>query len=417
MMPLSLSDSPAAAASIALLQRHNDRMARSIQLYAGACMLSPRVRESLLNSMGLMPAMGDPYRKQQPGTNEISALEELVCDQLNALFGSTWADARLQSCTYANAAVYAAFSQPKDLVAAISAEDGGHISHHEAGTLGVLQRRHLPLVFTGGLYDDAASAQRIRTHSPRIVMLGASVMLDPYTVDDTIRAARECGAVLVYDASHVAGLIAGGLYQNPMDMGFDLMTMSTYKTLSAPPGGVLLGKDLRMRDQLRRQLVGGWTSNYDAGRLVGLSVALDEARQFMHDYMRQSIANAAYLCDALRDRDVPVLSSGRHDPGHAQTSHQLLIQTDTPADARTLLERAEAVGILAGTARVPGRPARGSLRLGMHVVTRQGITPQALDRLADCLHRLCLEPTPAAELRLAVQRISDDLGQCLYCFQ
>jgi len=392
-------------------------MARSIQLYAGACMLSPRVREALANSMGLMPAMGDAYHKQQPGTDEISALEALVSSQLNALFGGAWADARLQSCTYANAAVYAAFSRPNDLVAAIDAADGGHVSHHESGTLGVLQRRHLPLTFTDGVYDDAASARSILQHAPRIVMLGASVMLDPYTVDQTIQAARACGALLVYDASHVAGLIAGGLYQNPMQMGFDIMTMSTYKTLSAPPGGLLLGHDPETYERLKRHLVGGWTSNYDAGRLAGLSVALDEAGRFMSGYMRRAVANAAGLHRALRDRGVPVLNSGGAAPG-PQSSHQLMIQTDTPAQARALLARAEAVGILTGTARVPGRPDRGGVRLGTHVVTRQGISPQALDMLADCLSRLYFEPSCAtADLANVVQNINDGLKRCLYCYE
>lgn len=402
-------------AAITLIRQHEARMARSIQLYAGACILSPRVHEALSNSMGLMPAMGEAYRKQQPGTQEVSALEELVSGQVNALFGGAWAEARLQSCTYANAAVYAAFSRPNDLVAAIAAQDGGHVSHHESGTLGVLDRRHLPLVFTDGVYDDAASAQQIRRHRPRIVMLGASVMLDPYTVDATIHAAHECGALLVYDASHVAGLIAGGLYQNPMDMGFDLMTMSTYKTLSAPPGGLLLGKDPEHYERLKRHLVGGWTSNYDAGRLAGLSVALEEAQHFMRDYMRQAVADAAYLHQALQDRGVPVLNSGRPE-AVAQSSHQLVIQTDTPADARALLERAEAVGILAGTSSAPGRPGRGGLRLGLHVATRRGIRHDALDTLADCLSRLYADPAPATDLVDTVRRIVDGLDCCLYCF-
>lgn len=389
-------------------------MARSIQLYAGACILSPRVHEALSNSMGLMPAMGEAYRKQQPGTEEVSALEDLVSSQINALFGGAWAEARLQSCTYANAAVYAAFSRPGDLVAAIAAQDGGHISHHESGTLGVLDRRHLPLVFTDGVYDDAASAQQIRQHKPRIVMLGASVMLDPYTVDHTIQAARECGALLVYDASHVAGLIAGGLYQNPMHMGFDLVTMSTYKTLSAPPGGLLLGKNPEHHERLKRHLVGGWTSNYDAGRLAGLSVALEEAQHFMRDYMRQSVADAAYLYQALKNRGVPVLSSGRPE-STAQSSHQLVIQMNTPADARTLQERAEAIGIIAGTSSVPGRPGRGGLRLGLHVATRRGIQHEALDTLADCFDRLYADPAIAPDLADTVRRIADGLDRCLYC--
>src|SRR5690606_298391 len=129
-----------------------------IQLYAGSCMLSPTVERALDNHMGLMPAMGDSYSKQQPGTDEISALEVMVSRQLTGIFGGTWAEPRLQSCTYANAAVYAAFSSPGDSIASIGAEEGGHVSHHSEGTVGLLGRKNLSLAFSNGVSDEIGRA-------------------------------------------------------------------------------------------------------------------------------------------------------------------------------------------------------------------------------------------------------------------
>lgn len=406
----TLSSTPYAALELA--RSFESRMARGIQLYAGSCLLSPRVHQALNNSMGLMPAMGEAHHKQQPGTGEISQLEELVNKQLTALFDSHWAEARLQSCTYANAAVYAAFSEPGELIATISSEHGGHISHHEQGTLGVLSRRQLPLLFSNGVYDDPASAELIRTHRPRIVMLGGSVTLAPYDTRETVLAAQETGALLVYDASHVAGLIAAGLYQNPMHLGFDIMTSSTYKTLSAPPGGLLLGRHDKHLRKLKQYLVGGWTSNYDASRLTGISVALDEAKLHMRQYMGDMLHHVNYLYEALRKLGVDVI--GSLQTGHSRpSSHQLVIRTGSAEQATALSKRAERLGIYAGTARIPNQAQAGGWRLGAQVITRQGITEAGLDRLAWCLHGLINE-APEAEIAAEVQSLAAELNHCMY---
>lgn len=400
-------------AALELVRHFEARMAQGIQLYAGSCMLSPRVHQALNNTMGLMPAMGEAHQKQQPGTAEISELEELVNAQLKQLFDSAWAEARLQSCTYANAAVYAAFSEPGDWVASISAEHGGHISHHDHGTLGVLSRRQLPLIFSAGIYDDLANAALIRAHRPRIVMLGGSVTLAPYDTQASVLAAQEVGAILVYDASHVAGLIAAGLYQNPMHMGFDIMTSSTYKTLSAPPGGLLIGRHPKHLNRLKQHLVGGWTSNYDAGRLAGISIALDEAKLHMRKYMSDMLHQVNYLYEALRKLGVDVVGSLQASQPKP-SSHQLLIRTRDAAQATALSKKAERLGIYAGTARLPNQPEAGSLRLGVQVITRQGITEPGLDRLAWCLHGLIYDEVDE-KIAAEVKNLAAELNDCLYC--
>src|SRR5690606_15212407 len=208
----------------------------------------------------------------------------------------------------------------------------------------------------------------ISRERPKIVMLGASVMLDPYTVDATISAARDCGALLVYDASHVAGLIAGKAYQNPMDMGFDIMTASTYKTLAGPPGGILVGRHQGHHDALRRHIVGGWASNYDASRLVGLSVALEEAAVFMPEYARRMLETAGDLAAALRRQGIAAIGSAM--PGDAPpSSHHIVIPVPDKEVARRLSQRAGQAGLYVGTASVPGQPTAGGLRIGTQVIS------------------------------------------------
>ncbi|UYO93211.1 hypothetical protein [Pollutimonas sp. M17] len=399
--------------ALALVEAHKKRMDNGIQLYAGSCMLSPTVERALMNNMGLMPAMGDPYDKQQPGTDEISALEVLVGAQLTDLFGGAWAEPRLQSCTYANAAVYAAFSSPGDSIASIGAQEGGHVSHHSSGTVGLLGRRNLPLAFSNGIYDDLASARVISRERPKIVMLGASVMLDPYTVDATISAARDCGALLVYDASHVAGLIAGKAYQNPMDMGFDIMTASTYKTLAGPPGGILLGRHRDHHDALRRHIVGGWASNYDASRLAGLSIALEEAAVFMPEYSRKMLATAQGLAAALRREGIAAIGSAM--PGDVPpSSHHIIIPVRDAGTARELSRQAGQAGLYVGTASVPGQASAGGLRIGTQVISRQGATEEDIAGIAACFRHL-LDGRPG-DMEQMVGSIAARLRACLYCF-
>lgn len=405
--------STGAKRALELVAAHRNRMETGIQLYAGSCMLSPTVESALVNTMGLMPAMGDAYSKQQPGTDEISALEVLVSGQLINLFGGAWAEPRLQSCTYANAAVYAAFSQPGDSIASISAREGGHVSHHGEGTVGLLSRRNLPLAFSNGLYDDEASARIISKERPKIVMLGASVMLDPYTVDATMSAARDCGAVLVYDASHVAGLIAGKAYQNPMDMGFDIMTASTYKTLAGPPGGILIGRHESHHDALRRHIVGGWASNYDASRLAGLSVALEEAAAFMPEYARKMLATAQDLASALKREGIAAIGSAV--PGDAPpSSHHIIIPVPSADAARRFSQQAGQAGLYVGTASVPGQPAAGGLRIGTQVISRQGAAEQDIAGIAACFRHL-LDGRPD-DMEPLLRSIASRLNACLYCF-
>jgi glycine hydroxymethyltransferase len=407
------SISGGALRALQLVEAHTKRMKSGIQLYAGSCMLSPTVERALVNNMGLMPAMGDSYSKQQPGTDEISALEVLVSGQLTKLFGGGWAEPRLQSCTYANAAVYAAFSAPGDTIATISAQEGGHVSHHQEGTVGLLGRRNLSLAFSHGIYDDKASAKIITRERPRIVMLGASVMLDPYTVDATISAARDCGALLVYDASHVAGLIAGKAYQNPMDMGFDIMTASTYKTLAGPPGGILIGRHQNHHDALRRHIVGGWASNYDASRLAGLSVALEEAAAFMPEYARKMLATAQELAAALKREGIAAIGSAM--PGDVPpSSHHIIIPVSSAEAARRFSQQAGQAGLYVGTASVPGQPAAGGLRIGTQVISRQGATGQDIAGIAACFRHL-LDDRPA-DMEQLLSAIASRLRACLYCF-
>jgi glycine hydroxymethyltransferase len=386
-----------------LLRAHAQRHRLGLQLYAGANYLSPLAERALACGLGAMPAMGRPFAKQQPGTDEVSALEQLVEVQLLHLFGGSWAEARLQSCTLANAVLYTTFCAPGGLIATIAPQDGGHVSHQADGTIGMLGRRCMALPFRDGNLDDAQSAAAIAQQRPAIVMVGGSVMLAPYRLEQTLRAARAVGAVLVYDASHVLGLIAGGVFQDPLALGVDIMTASTYKSLGGPPGGILVGRHPAHAEAIRRQVVGAWTSNYDAARLASLSVALSEAREFMPAYARQMLENAGVLGQALRGLGVAV--AGDEGPGELPATHQLVIRCSDREEAQRRSRLAEAQGLYIGTCSVPGDARAGGLRIGTQAVTRKGADAADMREIARCLAGL-LGKSGETDVAAAVRTIA-----------
>lgn len=365
-----------------LVADYQRRMTTGLLLYAGTNFASPVVERILSSGLGQMPAIGMPHAKQQTGTQEISALEDLVEKQALEIFGGAWAECRLQSCTLANAAVVAGFSDLGDTVGAISLADGGHISHHAPGTVGLLNRRTLTLPFANGQYDDAAAGAKIAHERPKIVIVGASVMLWPYQLHQTIKASREVGALVIYDASHVLGLIAGGKFQNPMELGVDIMTASTYKSFGGPPGALVVGSQKAQGETLRSAVAGAWASNYDASRVAAISIALAEAKEFMPSYADAMLRNAAAFSKTLRRRDVNVL--GAESFGSPQT-HQVVVCCESHERGRELSRVAESCGIYVGTCNVPGEPNMGGLRFGTQAVTRMGAGTSDMEKIGLCV--------------------------------
>jgi glycine hydroxymethyltransferase len=405
---MSLQDLPA----FTLMARFRERMRTSVQLYAGTNFCSPGVEIALSSDMGLMPAIGSPFQKVQPGVDEISKMEELVEAQLCSLFHANWAEARLPTCTIANAAVYAAFSNPGDLVVSISLADGGHASHQAVGTVGLIGRTSLSLPLQEGHYEDRAAAAFILQHRPAIVVVGASVILEPYELKATRAACSEVKAILVYDASHVLGLISGGAFQDPFEAGADLITASTYKSFGGPPGGIVLGRASDTKARMRGSVPGPWGSNYDATRLAALSVAADEASTYGQAYAQAMLNNAALLEADLRERGLPVYGPIRSE--HTPGTHQIVLRAGDAAMASMLSRFAEAQGLLVGTCTIPGSPRHSGLRIGTQAVTRKGAGREQMKAIAECFSALLSAPEPMPFGSIAAA-ICTELSEVAYC--
>lgn len=349
-------------------------------LYAGANLPSAEVIAAYAPGLSAYPAMGPSFFKEQPDTDLVSHLEQRVEALACEVFDATWAEVRLPSCTLANLAIFQAFSKPGDLLLAPAAAHGGHLSQRRGGTpeLAGLRVEDLPFDVQAGQLDGERAAAQVRQRQPRLVMLGRSVLLQPDAIDEVVQAAHAVGALVVFDASHVSGLIAGGVFPNPFEAGVDLVTTSTYKTLPGLPQGLVLGRTSEHATTFKAFLDRYFLANYDAGRLPCLLQLLNEVKQDGAGYARRVQRNTIALATALRAEGFTVRAAATVE----QATHQLLVPVQDGADPRAVMGRLERGGIVVGTCVDPVRPGGHALRVGTQVITRLGLVPEDMAGVA-----------------------------------
>lgn len=361
--------------------RHDER----IVLYAGANLPSVTAMAAYAPGLSAYPAMGPSFAKEQPDTGLVSRLEVAVSAAACTLFGAAWAEPRLPSCSLANLAVFHAFARPGDCMLAPAAAHGGHFSQRRGGTpdLAGLAVEDLPFDTANCCLDASAAAGMVLSRRPALVMLGRSVVIKPDDIAPVIAAAREIGAKTIFDASHVAGLIAGGQYPNPLALGVDILTSSTYKTLPGRPHALVMGRDpqdaRRLADVLERRLL----ANYDAGKLASLLVTLREARDDIASYARQVVQNARTLKRLLADEGLSILAAREDEPG----THQILLPLPPGLSGRSVVTALERHAILLGTCPNPVLSGGEALRIGVQFITRQGCDAATLQSIAMRLAR------------------------------
>lgn len=366
-------------------------------LYAGANLPSADAQAAYAPALSAYPAMGPSFAKEQPDTDLVSHLEVAVSSEICAIFGARWAEPRLPSCTIANLAVFHAFSRPGDVLLAPSGAHGGHLSQRRGGTpeLAGLMVEELPFDSDNCCLDAHSAADRIRELRPALVMLGRSVMIRPDDVEPVVRAAQETGSKTIFDASHVSGLIAGGTFPNPLSLGIDVMTSSTYKTIPGRPHSLIAGRDPQDGEHLARFLDRTMLANYDAGKLPAFLVTLQHVRVNGAAYAKRICANSAALAKELRRRNITIIAP---TDGEIFT-HQVLIPMDGELPAASAIARLEKSGILVGTCSDPKAQGGYALRLGTQFLTAQGLNVEDMILVAA---RLASSLTQAENKRMKV---------------
>jgi len=411
-------DPAALVAGVERWARHQERWTdyECINLNAATNVMSPRARALLGGTLGPRPSLGYAGDKYETGLADAERIEVAAIELARALFHAAFAEIRVLSGSLANLYAFMALARPGDPVLVIPESAAGHATHHAHGAAGLygLAIHEIPFDAAAMNVDLDALARRAREIRPAIILIGASLVLFPYDIDAVRRIADDVGARLMFDAAHVAGLIAGGVFPSPLDHGADVLTMSTYKSFGGPPGGLVLTNDPAIAERLDRIAYPGLTANTDLGRVAALAVA--EADLLAHGaaYARGCVENAQALAAALAAEGFAVTGARA---GYTR-SHHVGVDARTLGGGTAAARRLEPANILATGIPLPLPPAAGDyngLRLGAQEVTRWGMGPAEMAQVAGLMARCLLRREPAHDVARSAAALRATFRAIGYC--
>lgn len=345
--------------------------------------MNPRAEAALASGIGSRPSLGYPGDKYEMGLEAIEEIEVIAAELAAEVFKARYAEIRVGSGALANLYGFMALARPGDSIIAPPGSIGGHVTHHAAGCAGLygLTTHAAPIDADGYTLDLKALADLAHAVRPKIITVGGSLNLFPHPVAEVRKIADQVGARVLFDAAHQCGIIAGGAWANPLTEGAHLMTMSTYKSLGGPAGGLIVTNDAAIAERLDAIAFPGLTANFDAAKSAALAYTLLDWRDHGAAYARAMIDLARALAAELATLGLPVFAADRG----ATTSHQFAVAAAPfgggQAASRTLRKAGFlACGIGLPIPEVPGD--MNGLRIGTPELVRRGVTPADAPALA-----------------------------------
>ena len=413
-----------------LLQQHHKWFRESIPLIASENVPSPAVREAMITDFGNRYAEGWPGERVYAGCRFIDQVEFKCIELMKRLFNTEFVDVRPISGVVANLAVYTAFTQPGDTLLALSIPSGGHITSGKkelggtAGAVKGLNVEYLPLDYKELNIDVDKAKEKIeqlvaKNNPPKFVMFGASVFPFPHPVKELAETIHSAGATVGYDAAHVAGLIAGGKFQDPLREGADVVSLSTHKTFFGPQHGGILSWE-QNAEKIKKATFPGMVSNHHLHEVAGLTIACAEMLEFGKEYASQVVKNAKALAQALYERGFNVLAEHK---GFTE-SHVILIDIVKHGDGGTIEEVLEKANIIINRNLLPwdikeGRHFMhpGGIRMGVSEVTRLGMKENEMPEIAEFVKRVVIDKDPTERVAEDVAEFRKKYQKVHYCFE
>jgi glycine hydroxymethyltransferase len=413
-----------------LLQDHHNWFRENIPLIASENIPSPSVREALISDFGNRYAEGWPEERVYAGCVYIDKVELLCADLMRRLFKAEFVDVRPISGVVANLVVYTAFTEPGNVMMALAIPSGGHITMGKkslggtAGAVHGLEVEYLPLDYEELNIDvDKAKEKIVQLakdgKAPKLVMFGASVFPFPHPVKELASTIHEVGATIGYDAAHVSGLIAGGVFQDPLREGADVMSLSTHKTFFGPQHGSIVSWD-KHADKIKRAVFPGMVSNHHLHSVAALAIAAAEMLEFGAEYSRQIVKNSKALAQALYERGFKVLAEHK---GFTE-SHVILIDITKQGDGGTVEESLEKANIIINRNLLPwdikeGRHFMhpGGIRLGTSEITRLGMKESEMPEIAEFIKRVVIGRENVEKVKQDVAEFRKNFQEVHYCFE
>ena len=406
-----MADLPITAAGAATIADELDRLVAEsrrvhevdgINLNPATNVMNPRAEAMLSAGLGTRASLGHPGDKYEMGLEAIERIEIIAAELTAEVFDAPYVELRVGSGALANLYVFMATCRPGDTIIAPPPEIGGHVTHHAAGAAGLYGVRTVPAPVDADGYTVNIDALRTLAHAerPKLITIGGSLNLFPHPVADVRAIADEVGAMVMFDAAHQSGMIAGRVWPNPLALGAHVMTMSTYKSLGGPPGGLLAIADAGLAERIDAIAYPGLTANFDVGKTAALAVGLLDWKVCGADYAAAMQATARALAAALVAEGLPVFARDRG----CTTSHQLAVEAARWGGGQAAAKRMRSANLLAcgiglpvPAARVDGDGGVNGLRLGVPEIVRRGMEAEHMPELASLIARaLATDPESAA---------------------
>lgn len=360
------------------------RQQRNLELIASENIVSPAVMAAMGTVLTNKYAEGYPGKRYYGGCQCVDVVEDIARERACKLFGADHANVQPHSGAQANLAVYFALLQPGDTVLGMNLAEGGHLTHGSPVNMSGALYHFVAYGVdpeTGRIDYDKLLAQAMEV-KPKLIVAGASAYPRAIDFKKFREIADACGALLMVDMAHIAGLVAAGVHQNPVPYAH-VVTTTTHKTLRGPRGGMILCKE-EFAKAIDKAIFPGTQGGPLMHVIAAKAVCLGEAlRPEFKAYGEQVVKNAAALAKGLLDRGVKLVSGGTDN-------HLMLVDlTDMELTGKELERRLDEVYITANKNTVPGEKrspfTTSGLRLGTPAVTTRGLVEADMDQIAACI--------------------------------
>lgn len=350
--------------------------------------MNPKAEALLASGMGSRPSLGYPGDKYEMGLEAIEEIEVIAAQLCAEVFDASYAEVRVPSGALANLYGFMATCKPGDTIIAPPASIGGHVTHHLAGCAGLFGLRSIEAPVDGDGYTVDLDQLRTlaQTERPTLITIGGSLNLFEHPVAEVRAIADEIGAKVMFDAAHQCGIIAGRAWSNPLTEGAHFMTMSTYKSLGGPAGGLIVTNDAEIAKSLDSIAFPGMTANFDAAKTAALAVTMLDWRDFGRAYADEMIAMSQTLASALDAEGVPVFAG---IDGFTR-SHQFAVLAESFGGGQTASKKLRPNGFLACGIGLPVAALdsdMNGLRIGTPELVRWGMTSSDAGTLAQLIGR------------------------------
>jgi glycine hydroxymethyltransferase len=389
----------------ATIQAENERQEAHIELIASENYTSPAVMAAQGSQLTNKYAEGYPGKRYYGGCEHVDVVEQLAIDRLKQLYGANFANVQPNSGSQANQGVFFGLLNPGDTIMGMSLAEGGHLTH---GMPLNMSGKWFKVVSYGldanEVIDYDAMERLAHEHRPKLIIAGASAYSLRIDFERFSRVAKAIGAIFLVDMAHYAGLIAAGVYPNPLPHA-DVVTSTTHKSLRGPRGGIILTNDEAIAKKMNSAIFPGIQGGPLMHVIAGKAVAFREALQpEFKVYQQQVLDNARVLAETLIERGLRIVS-GRTE------SHVMLVDLQpkglTGKEAEAVLGQAHMTCNKNGIPNDPQKPmVTSGIRLGTPAMTTRGFKEAQARQTGHLIADVLDKPHDEANIAAVRQKVS-----------